>query len=979
MKKALLKDTIKEIKQTFKRFISILLIVLLGVGFFAGIKAAGPDMKKTLDKYFDDQQVMDLQVISTMGLIQKDIEELKNIQGIEEVEGAYLTDAMVSGKEKEVVVKLISLPKKINQIEVVEGRLPQNETECVVESSFLLGTKYQIGDSIEIKAEDIKNDEGKTQKLLIKDKLTIVGTVKSPLYISRDRGTTKLGSGKINYYMYIPLENFNTDIKTVAYITIQGSKELATYNKEYEDIVEEIENKAKTVSEEREEQRYKEIYNKANKKIQDAQNELNAEKKKAEKEIQNAQQKINNAKTQLKTGKRELNNQENTVKKQLEQANKQLIQAENQIKQLELMGDQQLVTIAKQKLEKQKQAYDTNKKKAEEELRIAQNKLDKAEKEIRENEIKIQSEKKKADKKIQDAQKEINNAKEDLKDIQKPEWYILNRNQNIGYVSYLQESDRIDNIAKVFPIVFFVVAALISLTSMTRMIEEQRVQIGTLKGLGYNKVQIAGKYIIYSSLATIIGGLIGMTIGFYLLPKIICGLYGMMYSLPDAILEFNILYATIGMTIAVICTVGATICSCIKILLKTPANLMRPKAPKIGKRVLLEKIPFIWKHLSFIQKVTARNIFRYKKRFLMTIIGVAGCTSLIIAGFGLRDAVSNMIPSQYGGIFQYNLEITLKDNLEQKEIEKAYEKIRNKEKVKNSIKLNIQSVKIVKDENNQSIQLIVPEKENQIQDFVKLQNRKNKKQSYSLDNNGVIITEKIAKLLDIKEEETITIQNTDNIEVQVKVNHITENYLYHYIYMSPELYNEIYGKKANSNTIWLIADELTQEQEEILGKEILSDKTAISSILFTSMTTDIFAEVMDNMGLVVWVLIIAAGLLALAVLYNLSNTNISERIRELATIKVLGFHNKEVYEYVGRETIILTIIGILIGLLGGYFLTIFIIKTCELDVLMFDPKIKFTSYLYGMIITVIFATIVNITTYFTLKKINMIESLKSVE
>ena len=514
---------------------------------------------------------------------------------------------------------------------------------------------------------------------------------------------------------------------------------------------------------------------------------------------------------------------------------------------------------------------------------------------------------------------------------------------------------------------------------MTRMVEEQRVQIGTLKGLGYSKFQIASKYIIYALIATILGSLIGMAIGFYLLPSIIFDMYCMMYTLPPIVLEFNTEYATLGLLAAMVCTVGATIYSCARTLASTPASLMRPKAPKPGKRVFLEKIPFIWSKLNFTQKVTLRNIFRYKKRFLMTIIGIAGCTSLIIAGFGLRDAIGSMIPSQYGEIFKYNLEISLKEGLTTKQTQEAYETISAKENIANSMLINIQSVSIDKNDNNQSIQLVVPQDVEKLKDFITLRDRKHQDETYQLDNSGVIITEKLATLLDIKQGDTIILELEEDNKVEVKVTAITENYLFHYIYMSPELYKQLYEEEIKSNTILAIIPELTLEREDELGKEILGEEDYISGVTFTSVTTDMFEDVMNNMSLVVFILIVAAGMLAFLVLYSLSNTNISERIRELATIKVLGFYHKEVYNYVGKETIILTIIGILLGLGGGYFLTTYIIKTCELDMLMFNPQIRFMSYIYGILITAIFTIIVSIGTYFALKKIDMIESLKSVE
>lgn len=1097
MKKTLFKDTVKEITHNFKRFISMLLIVLLGVGFFAGIKAASPDMKETLDKYFDDQNVMDIQVMSTLGLTQTDLEELQKVEGVQQVEGGYSTDVIVNGGEEEFVVKLESLPENINQIKVVEGRLPENEKECVVEENFLSGTGHKIGDKIQIEVEDITNDEGETQQLLKQEEVTIVGTVQSPLYIYMERGSTELGSGKIDYYMYIPHENFDTDLSTVAYITVEGAKDLKTYQSKYEDVVQEVKDRIDAISEERRQARYDEIYEEANSKIQDAQKELDKQSKEAEEELQKAEQELEDGKKELEDGKTQLQNEKNSTYRELENAKEQLdaakeelaanqklfeqekqeaeeqlaeaqenlellqqtqtqyniaktnlqngqnkikdlqeklagldetedaeeiasinaqisqIQQQNYILQVtiqtietqlknqgieaselantistiqkqinsgkqELADNEALLKSASEEIEKQTQNYEQGKATADREFAQAEQELEDAETEIVQGEKDLEEARKEAEEQIADAEEELEQAKLDLEEIEKPDWYILDREANAGYVSYLQDTDRIANIAQVFPVVFFLVAALISLTTMTRMIEEQRVQIGTLKGLGYSKLQIATKYLIYAFLATILGSFIGMTIGFYLLPSIIFDMYRMMYTLPPIVLEFNTEYATLGLLVAMICTVGATIYSCAKTLASTPANLMRPKAPKPGKRVFLEKIPFIWSKLNFTQKVTVRNIFRYKKRFLMTIIGIAGCTSLIIAGFGLRDAISSMIPSQYGEIFQYNLEISLKDGLTQNQTQEAYTKTVDRNEIKNSMLVDIHSISIDKDNNNQSIQLIVPQQVEQLQDFIQLRNRKHNEETYTLNDEGVILTEKLAQLLDIKEGDTIVLE-TDDDTVEVKVTTITENYLLHYIYMSPTLYEQLYQEEIKPNTILTITEELSEEQEEALGKSILEDKENISGVSFTSATTDMFEDVMNNMSLVVFILIVAAGMLALLVLYSLSNTNISERIRELATIKVLGFYDKEVYNYVGKETIILTLIGILVGLGGGFFLTTYIIKTCELDMLMFNPQIKVMSYLYGIIITAIFAIIVSIGTYFTLKKIDMIESLKSVE
>ena len=1108
MKKALLKDCFKEIIKGFKRFISILLIVLLGVGFFAGIKATSPDMKLTLDTYFDDKNVMDIQVISTLGLTDDDITELKKLDLIENAEGTYQTDAVVTAGDKQVVVKLESLASSINALQVTSGRVPENQNECVVEEAFLQGTEYNIGDTIKVQVDNITDDDGNDISVLKTNDLQIVGTVRSPMYISTDRGTTKLGSGVINYYLYVSPDNINANIYTNIYITVNGAKDLKCYDDKYEDLIKQAEDEIEKIADARKEARYNALFDKANQKLQDAKNEFETQKADGEKQLQDAENEINSAKNQLEKGRNEVaanrakaNNEFKEAGKQLQDAKNTLEQNENdfnakkqeaekqisdyetslnELKQIqtqynnlqttlstskaqlaalqkqleeleskdnqitnevgenttneeqieslkkqiedlnssiskieagllvinkqlqaqgitdinqtvsttetaiqtakeELENGQKQIDSAKAELQTREEQLNSTKSSTYAELNSAEKKLDDSEKQIEEAEAELAKSREDFNSKIADAEKELDDAEEEVNSIERPTWYILDRQQNAGYVSYMQDTDRVANLAQVFPIVFFIVAALISLTSMTRMVEEQRVQIGTLKALGYNKLQIAAKYIIYATLATVIGGAIGLVIGFSLLPKVIADIYAMVYDVPNVILAFNMTYATAGMAAAMLCTIGATIISCYKTLKQKPATLMRPKAPKPGKRVLLERITFIWKRLNFTQKVTVRNIFRYKKRFLMTIIGVGGCTALIIAGFGLRDAISSMIPSQYGKIDLYNASVTLKDEYKNEELEKIDNILKDYEYTEDVLNANVQSVTIDKNDNTQSIQLIVPQTPENLSNFIVLESRTNNDEKYALDDTGVIITEKLSKLLDIKVGDEIKIVNSDDKACSVKVNAITENYIYHYIYMTPNLYNELYDTRVGYNVVYVNTIEMTEEQEDTLGEQILSNSDYISGVTFMSNTESIFSEVMNNMDLVVWILIISAGLLAFVVLYNLLNANITERIRELATIKVLGFYDKEVYDYISRETIILTIIGMLVGVGGGYFLTLYIIKTCEIDMLMFNPQITVWSYLFGVLITALFAIIVNIITYFSLKKIDMIESLKSVE
>ena len=1095
MKTALIKDGLKEIKISYKRFLSILLIVLLGVGFFAGLRATSPDMKKTLDTYFDDLNVMDAQVISTLGLTDDDITSIKNLENVEQVEGSYQTDATVTIGDEEVVVKLETFSDNINKLNLTNGRMPEKENECVVEENFLEGTGHKIGDSITIDVADITNDDGEEQKVLKNNKVTIVGTVKSPLYISTDRGSTELGSGIINYYLYVPKENINVDIYTNIYLTVSGAKELNTTSNDYEELINTVTDNLEGISEERREARYNQLYDAANSKIEDAQKEFDEEKEKGQKEIDKAEKEIEDAKKELEDGKNELatnrananskfasaeqelengktelekqekefeqtkidvNNQIeeyeknlstlretktqlDTLESNLDKAQQSLEQLEaalenganmteeekaelqNQIAELnvqiqtiqagigqienglkaqgitdidttistlqkgistaktELANGEEQIQSAKKQLESSEKELENQKNSTYYQLNQAEKELEKAEEEIEDGEKELVDAQKEFDKEIEKAEKELLDAKEELKKIERPEWYILDRDQNMGYASYVQDTDRVDSLAQVFPVVFFLVAALVSLTSMARMVEEERVQIGTFKALGYSKLQISRKFIIYAVVATVVGGMIGIFIGFNLIPKIVADMYAMVYDVPEVILEYNFEVSTFGIAAAFICTVGATIYTCARELRHNPATLMRPKSPKPGKRVILEKIPFVWKHLNFTAKVTARNLFRYKKRFMMTIIGVFGCTSMIIAGFALRDSIARMIPKQYGEIDKYNISISLGEEYSKEELEKIQNKILEHKQITDILSANLQSVKIIKNDNNQSIQLIIPNDISKLDTFITLRNRTKLDEKYTLDDSGVIMTEKLANLLDIKEGDTIELENADGDRRDVKVSKITENYLMHYIYMTPELYNTTFDDKIEPNTVYAITTEMSEEQEEALGRELLANNDEVSGVSFTSSTEDMFATVMANMDTVVWILIIAAGLLALVVLYNLLNANISERIRELATIKVLGFYDREVYSYIARETIILTIIGILLGLLGGNVLTTYILKTCELDITMFDPEIGIWSYVLGVVITIFFAIIVNIVTYFSLKKIDMIESLKSVE
>ena len=961
MKKALLRDSIKEIKNTYKRFISILVMAFLGVGFFAGLRAASPDMLDTIDKFYRDSQVFDIKILSTLGLTESDIDALKNVDGVENVAGSYEIDGKIKLDKKEIITKLITVGD-INKPILLDGNLPQNADECAVEESFLEANNKKIGDIIQVDVEKTKNDNGDEIEYLKNNQLKIVGTIQSPLYVSRDRGTSKLGNGKINYYMYISKDNINAnEIYTSIYVTAKTTEQTASTK--YEDYIEQIKNNIEEIKSEREQARRNQLVELANGKVADAENELNTQKQDAETKINDAEEELQEARKKIEDGEKEIATNKKNADTQFTNAQKEIDYARAQ-----LQGTNSI-------LDQKEQELNLTKSKTYAQITEAQNKINESKKELEDGEQELAKNKEEFNAKIADAEAKLQEAKDKINDIENPKWYILDRNSNEGYVGIIQATKSMENISKVFPIVFFAVAALIALTSMTRMVEEQRTQIGTLKALGYNQFQIISKYILYASLASIIGGILGMCVGFETLPRIIWMLYMMMYQMtPNVVISFNWKYGLLGLILICICIIGATIYSAIRELKETPSALMRPKAPKAGNRVMLERIPFIWKHLNFSHKVTVRNIFRYKKRFLMTIIGIFGCTSLIVTGFGIKDSIKTIVPNQYEKVFSYNMQVSVKDDISEETEQKLVTDLRENSQIQKAIETDMTSVTAVNGDNEEDVQVIIP-KDN-FDGVVNLYDVKSKK-TVELQENEICLTDKCAQLLGVKAGDTIKLKD-DNKEIDAKISNIVENYVSHYIYMSKATYENLFGEKYNTNVIFLKNVDLTEAEEDELITNLMS-KEGVSSATRISSMMGMIDDTLKSLNYVVIILIVSAGLLAFVVLYNLANVNISERIRELATIKVLGFYDKEVYDYVTRETIILTIIGIVLGLFGGYFLNYYLIGTCEINTLRFCKIIEPISYVYAVIITVVFTMIVNIVTYFALKKIDMIESLKSVE
>lgn len=1196
-KKALRKDFYMEIRKSMGRFLSIFFIVAIGCAFFAGIRSSEPDMRYSGDAYFDRKNLMDLQVISTMGLTDEDVEAIEKLDGIEKAEAGYSVDALCTEGDNQIVMHVMSLLPSMNQVQVENGRLPEKSDECVVDADFLSKSTLKIGDRVTLSSG---TDKPVTDSLK-EDTFTIVGSVSSPCYIGFQRGSTTIGSGNISAFLCVPEESFCMEVYTEIYAQVKGAEKLTAFTDQYDQRIDSVMKEVEAIKEEREKARYDEIVTEASEKLADAEKEItDAEaeleqgKAEAQEKLTAAREKLENAQKELEQAKKELASSQAKIassKEELEQAQKELNESSGKIaageKELneksialatlkeqkdtlqgqlaaleqqkeELSGQKTTLEAQKRTLQEgQKNLLDTqavlqqqiSRLKAEKEdlnaegIRLSEEKetlqkeyeelksqyeasgdteilkqveakkaqLDEVNAKIAENSAKIEQNKtlletvesqmdpleeklvqmkngleqtetalekisaglseieagqeqmqtgltqmesyissgefqlqaareqlesgknqilsgqrqiEDARKRIADGEEQIQagikqiqdgetgladgwieyqdgerqanaeiadgeaqiadakvqlaDAKKEIEQIEKPTWYIYDRSHLPEYSGYGDNADRMKAIGEVFPLIFFLVAALISLTTMTRMVEEERTLIGTLKALGYSKKSIAAKYLGYAVLATLTGGIFGVMIGEKILPYIIITAYKIMYRhLPDVEIPYNLYYGVLACVAALLCTVAATIFSCMKELKEQAAELMRPPAPKQGKRVFLEYIPFLWKRLNFTWKSTVRNLMRYKKRFFMTIFGIGGCMGLMLVGFGLKDSISSIVPLQYEDIQLYDGNVILQSDVTMQEKQEVYEALEKNSQVVATAEDLLQKITIEHDGVSKEVYLNVPENVEKFSDFVVLQDRTTK-EKYQLTDKGTVLTEKMAKELGVSAGDTVTIKEENEKERTVKISQICENYMSHYLYMTPAVYKAAYGKEPEYNSIYYRTEGRTTKEAESVGEAALKLDGALS----VSYTTELRQQVDDmlqSLDIVIVVLIISAGMLAFVVLYNLNNINITERKRELATLKVLGFYDKEVTEYVYRENILLTLIGSVFGMLLGKILHRFIIVTVEIDSVMFGRNINTISFVYAFLLTVVFSLFVNGVMYFKLKKINMVESLKSVE
>lgn len=1412
-KKALKKDFRTEVRKSLNRFLSIFFIVAMGVAFYSGIQASAPDMKITGDSYFDDSSLMDIRVISTLGITESDLEAFRALEGVAYAEGTYQEDVLSGEGETRTVLRIESLPSGVNHPAAEEGELPQKPGDCLLDSAYAADNGYKVGDTLEV---SFSGDAEDSQ--LVRNTFTICGIGNSPAYIAFERGSTTLGNGEVEGFAYVLPEEFDTKAYSMAYILVDGAKEMLAYTDEYNDAVEAVSDRIEEIQDVRCEIRYDEVMEEAQseleegkqeladgkqeledakQKLADAESEAESELSEAEseliegeselesgkQELEDAKQELSEAESELVKGQSELEEKEaelndgiaqlsdakktltegetswksgqDQYKKESAAAKKQLAAAQKEIDEgrAELKAGRKEYRKSKKQLEEGEQAYNegmsqiekaqaeydagmkqitegqaeydqgaetlaqsqaqydagmeqfsqgqaeydqgaaalaqaqaeydqgaavlaeyeagkqalgelgqnieglrtaigaqeaqrnelqsqldalkslaggspssaqeeepgetevppetedysgeitqlegqiagldaeiaasretlaaleaqfaegqaaldarapeiealtgqlagakaqldegyaqlaaskevldataaqlseaktqldagyaqlavskeeldagraeleaakkqidsgkkelaANKKQirqgkkelkaarkqladakkeldagqaevdagykeladAKKELDAARKELDAgwaewnssqaqiqdgqrqiedakqeladgwkeledgkqeiadAEKEIEENEQKLkdgwedyEEGKRTAEEEIADAKQEIADAEQEIADaeeeiadgeeeigkIKVPEWYIDNRDALPENTGFGENAERMSNIGEVFPVLFFLVAALISLTTMTRMVEEERTQIGTLKALGYGKSAIASKYLKYAFYATLGGSVFGILFGEKVFPWVIITAYGILYQhLPAVLVPYNWEFGLVAAAVALLCTLAATFSACRRELRAVPAELMRPPAPKQGKRVLLEYLPFLWKPLSFSWKSTVRNLLRYKKRFLMTVIGIGGCMGLLLVGYGLRDSIMDVALLQFDELQHYEAMLILDTDKDEKEQQKAVQAVEEDDRIPLSslsymLKADVKSKSGQKSRKEWSAYLEVVKSQEDVDQLFTFRDRETGEQ-YVLDDTGAIVTEKIAVELGLEPGDEILVEDEDNRMVSVPVAQICENYLSHYIYLTPALYESVFGKEPEYNSILMIAGEDHQEALQEIGTELL-EYDAVLNISYTYTLADRLNNMLSALDVVMIVLIVSAGMLAFVVLYNLNNININERKRELATLKVLGFYDGEVGAYVYRENIILTIVGAFLGIFIGKFLHSFVILTVEVDSCMFGRNIKPMSYLYGVLYTFAFSIIVNAVMYFKLKKIDMVESLKSIE
>ncbi len=882
---ALWKDTFREIKGTWTRFLSITLIILLGVSFFVGISAAGPDMKGTVNEYYDNYNLMDQHILSTVGIKDEDVEVMNSVEGAHAHPG-YHKDIVT--EDEQLTMRLYGFDpaaeEALNEYRVVEGRLPENSGEIALDSMEDITNQYAIGDTFTVSLEESPDD---TEESLETQEFEVVGYVNSPMFVEKPRrGGTPIGSGILEGFGVISKSDFNLDTYTEAYITYDELNDVEAYTDEYERIIEDKNSQMEETLAPQAEERGEEI-----------RREIEGDLDQARTELSDAQETYDS-----------------------------------------LLALSQFAPLPEEAP-------------SLEELESL----------------------------ITEGRESIDEAENALEDMPEAEFIVSDRSDNPGYLEYGENADRISAIARVFPVFFFLIAILVSYTTMTRMVQEGRGQMGIMKAFGYDNRHILTKYLVYAVLAGLIGTVLGLFLGYWLFPSVVYFAYGSLYNTPDLIIQQYTPYTIVAFIGAIVATAGATLVSMRKPLSLSASELLRPSSPESGKHILLERIPALWNRLSFKYKITFRNLFRYKGRMWMTILGVAGCTALILTGFGISDSVNSILTNQYDKISTYDAAVIMDSETEDDILNSFDEVLADQEGVTDALGVYQETYDVLSEaeETEETIMMVVPSDVEKFSNYRHLFDAETEEE-LRLSDEGAFITQKIAEDMNLQTGDTIEITFEGEETFEVPINGVVKNHIDNFLYMTPEVYSGLIGgdDQLVRNNYWLQTDDDNAEEQEAISQSLMEEEEVVN-VTFTDTVREGFGDTLDALDLVVLVLIAAAALLAFIVLYNLTNINIGERIGELSTIKVLGFYDKEVTMYIYRENMFLTLLGILVGFGMGILLHRYIILTVENSVLMFGRTILLPSYIYSALLTLLFATIVMLVMHRLLKNVDMVEALSA--
>ena len=1020
-----IKSFLRQVLNTLPRFLSILVITIVGVMFFIGLRLTGPYMVDSTERYLDEVNFMDIQLLSTMGFDADDIVAIEQTAGVEVVAPGYFSNVLACNGPLEISVQIISFDdstqRPINAPHLLRGRLPQRASECLAEEGWLSETGTDIGSTVSF----VSGTDEPITDTLTTGSFTIVGTATTPLYMDLERGSSEVGNGSNEFFFLVLPQAFSLEVYTLVFLQVNlGNLDTTRFDAAYHVAVAPVANALEATANWRSVERFDSIVKEAEVKLADARAEIAD----GYRELADAQQELADALVSLEDGWAELEDARSTLDSswvslnnsratldngwaELESARAELdgnwatyqtefqkaedgylygflSQAEYDLAMLQLGAVKQQLEAgeasyagARLKLESGESAYSSGLAEllsAEASYADGVASYDEARAKYEDGLASYEKERGDALVELADAESELTAAEADLRALKPPHWYVLENADNAGFRNISQQCQQIEAIATLIPVLFYLIAALVSMTSMTRLVDSDRTIIGTYKALGYPSGLITMRYLIYAFVASLFGGILGIFLGSYLFPTVIFNAYQALFSIPSAPILYSWPLSLLAILFALVCAVGPAVSICLRILRETPASAMRPLAPRPGKRIFLERIKPLWSRLSFLRKITARNLLRYKRRALMTILGVTGCTALVFTGFGLHDSIATVGPKQFGQIINFDVSITFNPAAQQSDLDELFAFVDNSPELTSTTLIRRETAEIITSSLKKDLFLVAVADTTNLLDYYYTKPRDTDvfehNQPLQLDDSGVFLSELIAQQVGVGIGDVIVLRNLDKEEGEFTVAGIVENYVYHYVYMTSKVYAEGFGRDFEANQILgLLRD------DSISLPDSITDFPAVTGVLYTAENAQTYARVTDVLGFVMVVLIVSAAALLFVVLFSLNTINREERARELASIKVLGFFNRELASYIYREGLILTVLGIVLGVLLGIVLERHVITTIQIDFFMFSTDILWTSYFFSIVLTALFAVVVNLLLYRPLTQIDMVAALKAIE